>query len=127
MEGSMLEFFLPILLLILAFLFKFLIDQSASLPLFIKATLEFPVDIAFLALSFIVAYSIASQEDSNIGLLMFIVYLICIFLIVFSWRRAEKFFREDNQRWAWGLFTLNMLVSILGLVISINKLVGILT
>jgi hypothetical protein len=62
-----LQYILPIILLLLAFLLKLLIDQTANLPLFVRAIAELPVDVAFLAISFVAAYAIRHQIELTWG------------------------------------------------------------
>lgn len=50
--------FLPIILLILSFIIKFAINRKCSLPYFVVAILELPVDIMFLASSMVISYNI---------------------------------------------------------------------
>lgn len=115
---------LPCLLLLMAFLFKLLIDRSPTLTLFIKSLYEFPVDAAFLATSFVIAFTITSPDRFNIGLLYLLVYMGIDMLTVVFWRRSVQNFEESNYWICWSLFALNLLLA-LGLIIgSIQLLIG---
>jgi hypothetical protein len=51
-----LDVFLPIALVVIAFLLKLFMDRSVNAPLAVKSLYELPVDMLFLTLSFIVAF-----------------------------------------------------------------------
>ena len=118
------EIILPIILLILAFLFKLLIDRTTTLPLFLKALYELPVDIAFLATSFIIAYIISSPTNAEDGLFRILVYLIGTIMITFFWRRSINCFEKDHYLWSGILAVVGFAFSIYGLVSSIQLLVS---
>ncbi len=119
-----LQVILPISLLILSFLLKFLIDRSASLPRFIEAGFESPVDITFLSLSFIVAFTLSFSENANEGLATFIIFLIFIIIFIFAWRESVNLYEQDHYVSSIIVGVLNFLVSVAGLVYSINLITG---
>ena len=116
---NLIPYVLPIILLILSFLLKLFIDRTVSLPSFISALLELPVDIMFLGLSFIAAFTITYKEKAGIGLLLFLTYLIIAILIIFCWRRAIKAFEASKLSISSLLGILNFLISIPALIFSI--------
>lgn len=118
------QYILPVVLLLMAFLLKLLIDQTATLPLFLRAIVEFPVDVAFLATSFTAAFTLSRTAEQNAGLLYFCAFLIGTILIVFCWRRAIRLFEAGRY---WSMFFLssfNYGVAITGLVLAIGMLCG---
>lgn len=121
---STLEVALPIVLLLLAFLLKLLIDQSATIPLFIQSVYELPVNIAFLAACFIVAYTISSSAHNTKGLVYLIIYIAGSVLVIFFWRRSTKLFERNRLISSAFLAMLNYGACITGLVIAIRLLVG---
>ena len=61
---------LPAALLFVAYLLRLLVDHQVSLADLIEATIELPVEIAFLATSFVVAFTISTplrvRESINV-------------------------------------------------------------
>ena len=115
-----LEVSLPVVLLVLAFLLKLLIDRASTAPVFIQSLMELPVDIAFLAMSFVIAYTINAGARAGEGLLYFLIYIICSIVIVFFWRRSNSCFERDNYLMVGVLTSLNYVASITGVYMAIN-------
>ena len=115
-----LEIALPIVLLALAFLLKLLIDRTATIPYFVHALLELPVDIAFLATSFVVAFTIATPSSVKSGLLTFCLYISVAVVLVFIWRRSMYLFECDRLVSASLLALVNYVVSAYGLAMAIG-------
>lgn len=124
---SSLEIALPATLLVLAFLLKLMIDRSSTAPLLIQSLIELPVDIAFLAMSFLIAYTINAGEKVSEGLLLFLIYIVCSILIVFFWRRSSAMFDDDKLVVTGVLTSINYAASISGIYIAINLVMGITT
>lgn len=122
-----LEISLPVVLLVLAFLLKLLIDRASTAPIFIQSLMELPVDIAFLAMSFVIAYTINAGEKAGEGLLLFLIYVISSIVIVFFWRRSNSFFESDSYIWVGCLTSVNYLASISGVYIAVNLVKEIVT
>lgn len=118
------EVLLPIVLLVLAFLLKLFIDRSVDLPLFIQSVMELPVDIAFLASSFVIAYTIAFTTQHNDGILYFLIYVIGSIIVILGWRRAERFLDDSKYFSAVLLVVICYGLAISGIVISIKLLIG---
>lgn len=115
-----LEIALPVTLLVLAFLLKLLIDRASTAPIFIQSLLELPVDIAFLAMSFVIAYTINAGDKVGEGLLLFLIYIVSSIVIVFFWRRANSSFESNNFLITGLLTSINYFGSILGIYIAVN-------
>ena len=115
-----LEIWLPVVLLVLAFLLKLLIDRASTAPIFIQSLMELPVDIAFLAMSFVIAFTINAGGRAGEGLLYFLTYIICSIVLVFFWRRSNSCFERDNYLMVGVLTSLNYFASITGVYMAIN-------
>lgn len=122
-----LEIALPSTLLVLAFLLKLLIDRASTAPVFIQSLLELPVDIAFLAMSFVIAYTINAGDKADEGLLYFLIYIVASIIIVFFWRRSNSLFESDNFILTGMLTSINYLVSVSGIYIAVNLVKEIVT
>ena len=92
------EFLLPLGLLVLAFLLKWLIAQPSTRVGFIVAFLEFPVSVIFLALSFDAAFILAYPTRSPRGFLVFVVMLILAVVVIFLWRVSESLLAGHGTR-----------------------------
>ena len=95
---------MPIILLLLAFVLKQVIDRSSSLSDLIDGLLEFPVEIIFLATSLIVGYIISPLGNDRKGIVWFILYIIASVFIIILWRRAKKCF---DAKATWNAFWLS--------------------
>jgi hypothetical protein len=113
---------MPVLLLVLAFMLKLLVDRSTTAPVFIESLLELPVDITFLAMSFIVAFTLGSSGKADEGMFTFLVYVVSAIAIVFIWRRSISLFENDKLFWSGSLGVLNYSISITGVVYALNLL-----
>lgn len=105
-----LEIILPITLLFLAFVLKLSIDRSIEVPNIIQAICELPVDMIFLSISFLIAYTIAKPTDPNEGLFFTIAFIVIAVLTVVLWRKSLKLFERKNHWWIL-LLLLNMTIS----------------
>ncbi len=121
-----LEIALPASLIFLSFLLKLFIDRSTTAPVLIKSLYELPVDMTFLAMSLIIAYTIGSKESPSEGLFYFIIYTIGAIIIVFLWRRSIKCFEENKTVVSGVLAVINYSLSLFGIYISIKLVMRIL-
>ena len=119
-----LNIFLPIALILIAFLLKLFMDRVVNAPLAIKSIYELPVDILFLSSSFTVAYTLTSSTNIKNGLAHFFVFLIVILLSVVAWRRSIKFFEEKKRVFSVLIFVINIAASSFCLIIAIKLMVG---
>ena len=114
------EIALPLALLFLAFLLKLLIDRSADRPMLGAAILELPVDIIFLSISLIVAFTISNPSNIKEGLFSFVVYIIISIFVVFLWRRSVSAFESNQYILCPILAGINYLICGIGLSTAIN-------
>lgn len=121
---SLLEIALPISLLLLAFLLKLFIDRTATLPFFIEAVLELPVDIAFLSTAFVVAFTISFPSKVKEGLFSFTFYIIGSIIVVFFWRRSRMFFEREKFFKSGLLAIINYILCLMALLIAVFLLSG---
>ncbi|MEW7867535.1 hypothetical protein [Aeromonas diversa] len=102
------EIILPGILLLLAFFLKLSIDREVDIPNSIYAFLELPVDVSFLATSFIAAFTIsATHPESEKGFIYFTVYLFLAGLAIFLWRKACRLFEAGKHKSTIGISILN--------------------
>ena len=117
--------FLPVAILILSFVMKLTIGRKVKLPKAIKALCSLPVDILFLAISFISAYIIADNANKDVGFDYFITFIILGFGVVLLWRWSTSIY-EKNEKKIWLLLlAINLFITTICLVISINFLIDI--
>ena len=105
-----LEIILPGILLLIAFLLKLVVDRSLDVPNTIQAVCELPVDILFLALSFVVAHTIANKNNINEGLVFCYIGLAFAIVVIVLWRKSLNYFLVDNKIWIL-LFFINLCIS----------------
>lgn len=117
-------YILSIFLLGLSFLLKLLIDRKTDIPIFINAILELPVDINFVGLSFTIAFIIKNSKNIEPGLIMFFGYLIFSIITVFLWRNSGRCFEKNKILWTILLALVNVSVSIILLLKSLELLTG---
>jgi 4-hydroxybenzoate polyprenyltransferase len=126
-----LDIVLPILLLALGFVLKLVVDRAVGLVEFIQSLFELPTDIAFLAISMVVAFTISSPANNSEGLAWLIAYLVGVIVVVVMWRRSIKLLIETkrgtstikrNQQAyvACALAAINYGIAITGLVHSVD-------
>lgn len=117
-----LEIIMPVIILVVSFLLKLLIDRSITLNDLIVSGLELPVDILFVALSLIVGFTLAPNNDVKEGLLWFSSYIAIGVFIVFLWRRSTALYTQQKNYYIFAL--LNYIFSLSAIVISINLITG---
>lgn len=116
------EIGLPSLLLILAFTLKLFVERSTTAPVFVQSLLELPVDIIFLAMSFITAYILGASDKAAQGLFVFICYVVASVLLVALSRKSITFF-ENNELVKVGFISFfNFLLSLSCIIYSITLL-----
>ena len=116
-----LEIILPITLLFLAFVLKLSIDRSIEVPNIIQAICELPVDMIFLSISFLIAYTISKPTDPSNGLFFTLAFIVIAVLTVILWRKSLKLFERKNNWWIL-LLLINMAISTLSIFQSMNIL-----
>ena len=115
---------MPSILLVMSYLLKIFVDRSASLPDAIRAFLELPVDIVFLATTLIVGFSIMKPENAMSGMAWFGGYIIGAFVVVILWRRSVKFFETEKYLIATPLVLINYTLCAYGLMRAIDMVTG---
>lgn len=113
---------MPIIVLLLSFSLKLFIDRTTTVNDAITSSLELPVDIAFVSLSLIIGFTISPHGDPQLGLLWFCSYLIATIFIVVFWKKSINSYITNGKFFIFG--SLNYVISITGLVLSIKLLLG---
>jgi hypothetical protein len=119
-----LHILLPIILVVLAFLLKLLVDRSATAPAIVQSTYELPVSIVFLALSFATAFTITGSANIAKGMTNCYILLIVAILAVVMWRRSLLLFEHNHRVWSVLLFALNIAIASYSLMTSIELIAG---
>lgn len=115
------EIGLPIFILTLAFFYKLSVDRAVNVPNLVQSICELPVDIIFLSISFMAAYTISEPKGLVKGLGFCLIFVLLAFIIVILWRKSLKLF-ENRSKWWILLLCLNLMLSILPLICSVNVL-----
>ncbi|WP_347923673.1 hypothetical protein [Pontimicrobium sp. SW4] len=116
-----LEIILPLTLLVLAFGLKLSIDRNIEVPNIIQALCELPVDVIFLSISFLIAFTISKPADPSEGLFLTIAFIVVSVLVVILWRKSLKLYERKNNFWVL-LLCINMAISIFALMQSTGVL-----
>lgn|GEM_PF-2925206 len=118
------KYLLPIVLLGLQFLLKFLVDRRATAFNFFTALLEIPVSILFLSLSLLAAFIIAGKGSVQFAFFSFPIILVVLLVCLLCWRRAVEHFEKKNLGYTACLGLLNFVLSIPILLFIINFLIN---
>jgi hypothetical protein len=122
------HYLLPAGVIVLKFIMKVAVEQEVNRIDFVRATLIFPIDIAFLSLSFGVAIvtfmqlrdqAVMPTEDV---LLVFVGYVITTFIVTVLSKKSDKAFIRDNNMSAIGFFFLSCFLSVMVMAISLHVL-----
>lgn len=116
------QLILPSLLLLTGFLLKLLIGRGFDWPATIQSVCELPVDIIFLALSFIVAFTIANVDNQLLGLLYLFTGIPITIIIVSIWRVSVNKFLEGSKLWILMLF-INLLITGFAIIKSVALII----
>lgn len=94
-----LEWVLPSLLLLIAFGYKVVIDTRFGLADCIERLLEMPIEIIFLAGSFLIAFILKDAENQLFGFYALLVGILAsLFVYVVSNRAKEAFLSDEYVR-----------------------------
>jgi hypothetical protein len=118
-----LEIILPLTLLVLAFVLKLSIDRTIKAPNLIQAICELPVDMIFLSLSFLIAFTLSDNTDTSKGLFYTLAFIVLATIIVILWRKSLKLYDLKNNFWIL-LLCLNLALSTLALFQSMDVLLN---
>jgi hypothetical protein len=105
------DFLLPIGFLVLKFFLKLFVDQTADVPRTVDVLYSVPVDIAFLASSFAVAFILSSPSNAGRGLLHLLIYICTAVIAIVMWRRSRRLFDLDHYISSALVFVLNTGIS----------------
>lgn len=121
----MAEIALPGTILFVKFLLKLLVDKSVTLVDATLATIAFPVDVIFLALSLNAGFIISHPSKAHDGVVQFCAFLGLAVLSVFLWRRSDScFLNKKKLTHTVVIATLNFALSFVALWCSIAQLSG---
>ncbi|HXT82737.1 MAG TPA: hypothetical protein VN704_00055 [Verrucomicrobiae bacterium] len=85
------KFIIACAVLIISFFSKLGIGKDYDKIDWIKAFIELPVNLFFLSLSLLCAYTITSNDATkNLGLVYTIIYFLISFVVILIWRFIEK-------------------------------------
>lgn len=116
------EITLPIVLLIINVLLKLLIGRNWDVPTSLQAFCELPTDTIFLALSFLVAYTISSDGNQLVGIFYCFCGIIFAIINVFLTRVSLNLFTQGNRVWILVTF-LNLSIALFGIYSSIRLII----
>ena len=77
-----LDIILPIVLVVIAFLLKLVVDRNVDVPSTIQAFIELPIDLMFLAMTFAVAATLSNEQIQNKGLLCSFIGIVIAIIVV---------------------------------------------
>ena len=112
--------FMPLLLLILKFVYKLFISEKSNFKKFWESILQTPIDVFFVTLSLLVGSMILNPTIGRFGL--FIVFSVLAFLVVVFWKCSPLELTGKKIAVASSLALLNYLISITSLIIIIKIL-----
>ncbi|MCU8238606.1 hypothetical protein M2G88_21570 [Vibrio vulnificus] len=87
---------LPIFLMILAFTLKLFVGKNTSAADFIQAIIELPIDVMFLALSFLAAFIMTHTGQTQREMLVFLAFIVSAIVIVAFSKKAVIAFEDDK-------------------------------
>lgn len=112
----------PLLLVGLQFLLKlFIAERAAGMDAWLRL-LQNPVDIGFLALSFVCTVIISDAARASAAFVIALVYLLVLILVVATWKYTPTTIKK--RRKAAFLLIMNYVFSIPLLVYSVRLLGG---
>ena len=115
---------IPVVLLLLQFVMKLLIFDRPGASLLWRNVVQTPVDIAFLAVSFVAAAAILPTGDASDKLFVLLCYVIASTIVIVLWKAAPEDLTQPKIWAATGLTLLNFTITTLMLVYSVTLLVG---
>lgn len=119
-----LNLILPVVLVLIAFSLKLVVGKDVQFADALQTTIELPVDIIFLALSFVVAFTLSKVENHTTGLCHCFIGIVFAILVVFLSNRTQKMFLKNNK-WFFLLLFVNLSVASYTVYYSIDLLVSI--
>ncbi|WP_449435079.1 hypothetical protein [Pedobacter steynii] len=117
-----LDITLPFLILGMTYVVKLMIDENVDKVKAICSMCELPIDMIFLAISFLIAIVISDASNRNEGLFYMLLFMVLAMLNVFLAKRSIRMYQAHvNNKWVW-LFVLNLFITVLCLRCSILTL-----
>lgn len=114
---------LPLILVLMAFILKLVVDKEVDLPSSIQAIIELPIDLIFLAITFYVATILSNSSIQNEGLLYsFIGLFISIIVVLISKKCSKLFINKRTKTWLL-LLLFNIMVSSFSIIHAVGLLV----
>lgn len=87
---------LPVFLMILAFSLKLFVGKNTSIADFVQAIIELPADVMFLAMSFLAAFIMTHNGQTQREMLVFLAFVISAIVIVAFSKKAIIAFEDDK-------------------------------
>ena len=117
-----LDIILPFFVLLLTFVLKLLIAEDFKPARAISSLCELPIDMIFLAISFLIAIVISDGKNRNDGLFYLFTFIVLAVITVFISKMSVKGFEAGvNKYWIW-MFVGNLIVTVVCLRCSIVTL-----
>jgi hypothetical protein len=117
------KFIIALSILIISFVSKLVIGRSFTEIDWVKACIELPVNVFFLSLSLLCAYTLTSEgELKNTGFVSVILYILIAIFVILIWRYVEKLSeaeiggdgKKGKRKWHWLwilLWVINFFIS----------------
>jgi hypothetical protein len=119
---SHLDIILPFVLLLLTYIFKLTIDEKFDKVKAMRAFCELPIDIIFLAMSFLIAIMLSQGKYRDFGVLYVMVFIVvAVITVVLSKRSVLGFNANLNRGWI-AMLVGNIIITLICLVCSISTL-----
>lgn len=116
---EILPFALPFALVALGVFFKLVVGQTVTLDAVVRVLFEFPVDILFLAISFLVASAMIEPKDLAIELISLLSGIIPVMIGILVWRHSNNLYSNNKFVFAFLFTFFNLFVSFAFLIWSI--------
>lgn len=113
----------PVVLLLLQFAMKLWIGEGISGLATWRQLLQSPVEIGFLALSFVASLVISSPTRANPAFVTCLIFFVLLFASILIWKLSPIALNARDIKISFALFALNSAITIPMLVFSINMLV----
>jgi hypothetical protein len=95
-----LDIVLPFIFLLLTYFFKLTVDEKFERVKAMRALCELPVDIIFLAMSFLVAIMVSQGKYRDVGILYVMLFISAAFITVMLSKRSVTGFNTSiNKYW----------------------------
>ena len=95
-----LDIILPFILLFLTYIFKLTIDEKFDRVKAMRAFCELPIDIIFLAMSFLIAIMLSQGKYRDFGILYVLLFIgVAVVTVVLSKRSVSGLNANLNRAW----------------------------